>query len=50
MATHTRATKRPLITHGDLDQHWYHTAHPYGLDTLAIERLRSNNPEPPGRV
>jgi conjugative relaxase-like TrwC/TraI family protein len=40
LTSSTRAPKT-LATHGDLDQHWYDTAHPYGLDSRTVERLRN---------
>ncbi len=43
MASHTRAPKSALQTHGDLDQHWWQTAHQLGLDSRSVEALRTRD-------
>ncbi|MGH2916562.1 MAG: MobF family relaxase [Solirubrobacteraceae bacterium] len=39
MATHTRAPKNQLATHGDLDQHWHQAGQEFAFDGRAVQQL-----------
>ncbi len=47
MAISTRAGKRGLATHGDLDQHWSRAARAFGFDGRSIEQLHTTNTATP---
>ena len=42
MATHTRAPKDRLATHGDLDHHWSQAAREHEIDSRTVDQLRTN--------